>query len=163
MADPEAFAEFYRDTYAGLVAQLYAYTGNLGEAQDAAQEAYVRAWTRWRHVSTFDDPRAWVCRVGYNVAISRWRRARTALAALYRHGPASSVPAPSSDLPDLVAALRQLPEPQRRAVVLFHMGGFGVAEIARMEEAPEGTVKARLARGRQALAGLLGTVEVGQP
>ena len=35
--------------------------------------------------------------------------------------------------------------------------------FARIEEAPEGTVKARLSRGRQALAGLLGTVEVSQP
>jgi RNA polymerase sigma-70 factor (ECF subfamily) len=52
-----------------------------------------------------------------------------------------------------------LPEPQRRALVLFYLGGFAVNEIASMENAPTGTIKAHLARGRQALATLLATTE----
>jgi RNA polymerase sigma-70 factor (ECF subfamily) len=157
MADADTFAEFYRDTYRGLVAQLVAYTADLGEAQDVAQEVYVRAWSRWRRISTYDDPRAWVSRVGHNLVISRWRKARTALAGLTRHGPPPDTPEPDATTLDLVAALRRLPEPQRRALVLFHLGGFAVAEIAKMEGAPENTVKARLARGRQALAPMLTT------
>ncbi|MEU0562083.1 sigma factor-like helix-turn-helix DNA-binding protein [Dactylosporangium sp. NPDC006015] len=155
MADADTFAEFYRDTYRGLVAQLVAYTGDLGEAQDVAQEVYVRAWSRWQRISAYDDPRAWIGRVGHNLVISRWRRARTAFAGWTRHGPPAPVPEPDPATLDLVAALRRLPEPQRRALVLYHLGGFAVAEIARMEGAPENTVKARLARGRQALAPML--------
>ncbi|HWU22508.1 MAG TPA: sigma-70 family RNA polymerase sigma factor, partial [Nocardioides sp.] len=56
----------------------------------------------------------------------------------------------------LVAALRELPEPQRRALVLHHLAGFPVAEVAAIERCPEGTVKARLSRGRTTLAQLLG-------
>jgi RNA polymerase sigma-70 factor (ECF subfamily) len=55
----------------------------------------------------------------------------------------------------LVGALRKLPEAQRRAVVLHHMGGLSIAEIAADEGVAEGTIKARLSRGRAALAGLL--------
>ncbi|HET6212012.1 MAG TPA: sigma factor, partial [Micromonosporaceae bacterium] len=73
-----AFAEFYRAHYRGVVAQLYAYTSDLGEAQEATQEAFVRAWTRWDSIAEYDEPRAWVCRVAYRIAVSRWRRARTA-------------------------------------------------------------------------------------
>ncbi len=151
----DGFSGFYGATYAGLVAQLYAYCGDHGEAQDAAQEAYARAWTRWRHVSAMDDPRAWVARVGYNLVISRWRRARTVAKTLVRHGPPPPVPEPDPGLADTVAALRRLPVAQRRALTMFYLGGFSVAEIASLEGVAEGTVKARLSRGRQALAATL--------
>jgi RNA polymerase sigma-70 factor (ECF subfamily) len=148
----DTFSDFYRATYGGLVAQLLAYCGDRGEAQDAAQEAFARAWARWSQISTVDDPRAWVARVGYNLVISRWRRVAAAARTLARHGPPLPVPEPDPGLADTVAALRRLPEPQRRALAMFYLGGFAVAEIARMEGVPEGTVKARLSRGRQAIA-----------
>ena len=50
---------------------------------------------------------------------------------------------------------RKIPEAQRRAIVLHHLSGLSVAEVAHETGAPEGTVKARLARGRGALAELL--------
>lgn len=156
MAEEASFAEFYRATYRGVVAQLYAYTGDLTEAQEAAQEAFVRAWARWNRVVEYDEPRAWVCRVAYRVAISRWRRARTAAAVLRRHGPPDPEPGPDVANADLVAALRRLPEAQRRALVLHYLGGFSVAEIAALDGVASGTVKSRLSRGRETLAGLLG-------
>jgi RNA polymerase sigma-70 factor (ECF subfamily) len=55
----------------------------------------------------------------------------------------------------LVAALRRLPEEQRRAIVLHHLADLPVAEVAAETGAPIGTVKARLSRGRAALALLL--------
>ena len=53
----------------------------------------------------------------------------------------------------LIAALRAIPAEQRRAVVLHHLAGLSVEEIAHETGAPTGTVKSRLARGRRALAG----------
>jgi RNA polymerase sigma-70 factor (ECF subfamily) len=55
----------------------------------------------------------------------------------------------------LVAALARLPLAQRTAIVLHHLVGMPVTEIARETGTPEGTVKARLSRGRRALAVLL--------
>ena len=59
----------------------------------------------------------------------------------------------------LVAALRRLPEAQRRALVLHHLCDLPVHAVAREVGAPEGTVKARLARGREALAALLSPID----
>ena len=155
MADETAFAEFYRATYPGLVAELYAFTGGMAEAQDVVQEAFTRAWSRWGRLQSYDQPRAWVARVGYRLAVSRWRRARDSVAMLRRHTPPPDGPPPSEASVALVAALRRIPAEQRRAVVLHHMAGHPVAEIARSEGVAEGTIKARLSRGRQRLAELL--------
>ncbi|MEV4557382.1 SigE family RNA polymerase sigma factor [Kitasatospora sp. NPDC049285] len=153
----DAFRAFYEAAYGQLVAHLYALTGDLGEAQDAAQEAFVRAWNHWGRLSAHENPVAWVRLTGQRIAISRWRRARTALQSWIRHGDANlPVPGPGPETVALVEALRRLPEAQRSALVWHHMGGRSVAEIAADEGVPVGTVKARLHRGRQALAVLLG-------
>ncbi|MFE9423311.1 SigE family RNA polymerase sigma factor [Kitasatospora sp. NPDC006697] len=154
--DNDEFRAFYEGAHGQLVAHLYALTGDLGEAQDAAQEAFVRAWNHWPRLSGYENPVAWVRLTGQRIAISRWRRARTALRSWVRHGPANPQPGPGPESVALVAALRELPEAQRRAVVLHHMGGLTVAEIAAEEGVALGTIKARLHRGRAALAGLLG-------
>ncbi len=60
----------------------------------------------------------------------------------------------------VVAALRRLPEEQRIAIALYYLVGMPVVEVARETNAPVGTVKARLARGRAALAGLLAVVDL---
>lgn len=145
------FAAFYDATWGRTVACAYAVTGELGAAEEAAQEAYARAWPRWSKLATYDDPGAWVRQVATRQAISGWRRKRTATAFLSRSRPPESAPPPDENTVALVAALRQLPEPQRRALVLHHLAGFSVADIAAAERCPEGTVKARLSRGRAAL------------
>ena len=149
------FAEFYDGTWTRTVACTYALTGDLNEAEDLAQDAYSRAWPRWNTLSAYDDPGAWVRQVATRLAVSRWRRARTAAAFLTRTRGPESVSPPSEATSSLVAALKQLPEAQRRAIVLHHLGDFPLSEIARIEHCPEGTVKARLSRGRAALAILL--------
>src|SRR5215475_4634817 len=68
------FTEFYSATFAPLTAQLHAFIGDHADAQDLVQEAYLRAYSRWSTVSKYDDPLAWVHRVAWNLAISRWRR-----------------------------------------------------------------------------------------
>lgn len=93
--------------------------------------------------------------VAWRLAASRWRKAKNGVVAMLRHGPPEHAPEPSIDNVALVAALKQLPEAQRRAIVLHHLAGLPVAEVAHEVGAPEGTVKARLARGRAALAELL--------
>ena len=58
---------------------------------------------------------------------------------------------------DLYRALRELPRGQREAIVLHHLAQLPVAEVAAQLRVPVGTVKARLARGRAALARALGS------
>ncbi len=154
-SDRRDFAEFYAATWARTVACAYAVTADLAAAEDVAQEAYARAWPRWRRLCDYDDPGAWVRQVATRHAISRWRRSRTALRHRLRQRPPDPVHPPDENTVLLVQAMRQLPEAQRRALVLHHLAGLPVAAVAREEGCPEGTIKARLSRGRTALAALL--------
>lgn len=149
---PEEFDEFYAGSWSRLVGQLYAMTGNMAEAQDVVQEAYVRAWRQREELSTSGAPEAWVRTVAWRLAVSRWRRARGYLLALFRHGVPSDQPGPGPEHTALVTALRKIPEEQRRVVVLHYLYDLPVAEIAAQTGAPVGTVKVRLARGRASLA-----------
>ncbi len=151
----EAFVDLYEATYGRVVAQIYALSGDLAEAQEVAQDAFLRAWTSWARITAYDDPSGWVRKVAHNLAVSRWRKARNTARALIRHGPPADVPEPSLASVSLVAALTRIPEPARRALVLHHIAGLSVAEIADVEGVATGTVKARLSRGRAALAPLL--------
>ena len=151
----DQFDAFYHGSWGGVVAHAYALTSNLGDAQEVAQEAFTRAWQRWEQISRYDEPKAWVTRVAHNLAVSRWRRARTATAALFHLAGSQTVPEPSPDSVALATALAQISADQRRAVVLHHLSGLSVSEVAEVEGVAVGTVKARLSRGRVALARLL--------
>ncbi|MEJ3746043.1 SigE family RNA polymerase sigma factor [Actinomycetes bacterium KLBMP 9797] len=145
------FDEFYQTHFRALTVQLCAYTADLGQAQDLVQEAFCRAFARWDKIVRYDDPVAWVRKVAWNLATSRWRRLRTAQLFLRRQRE-EHVPGPSPDRVALEAALALLPANQRRAVVLHHLADMPVSEIARQEGVAEGTVKSWLHRGRAALA-----------
>lgn len=153
-ADSIDFAGFYTASATRVVGYLYVVLGSVAEAEDAAQEAYTRAWLRWSRVRSYDDPEAWVRTVGFRVAMNSWRKTRNRLTAHRTKADAAAahVPDLSADRLVVVEALRRIPAEQRRALVLFHMLGLTVSEIADEIGAPVGTVKARLARGRKALA-----------
>ncbi len=160
MPDTPSFDEVYAAHYADLTVQLYAYFGDRQEAQDVVQEAFVRALARWRTVSAYDDPVAWVRRVAWNLAVSRWRRARTALAFLRRQRrDEAHTDGPNPERVALVEALGTLPDTLRRAMVLRYLADLTVADIAAREGVPEGTVKSWLHRGRAALAAQLKPTE----
>jgi DNA-directed RNA polymerase specialized sigma24 family protein len=124
-------------------------------AQGAAQEAYSRAWQRWRTVGGYDDPEVWVRTVGYRLVANRWRKARNRLIAYRRHVPAPDTAPPGEDVVALVEALRQRSAEQRLAITLHHLLDLPVAEVAREIGVSTNTVKARPARGRRVLAQLL--------
>lgn len=132
--------------YPRLVAQLYAITLDPGEAHDAVQDAYSRAWREWATISRSPDPTAWVRRVAVRSTVRSWRR------ALSRVGIGRARPVGDSADPRtgaVLTALARLSAPERRAVVLFHMAGSSLAEIAAIEQASLGAVQVRLARAQR--------------
>jgi RNA polymerase sigma-70 factor, ECF subfamily len=153
--DAADFEAFYNASNRRVLHQMYAMTGNLADAQECTQEAYARAWQRWKTVRQADNPEAWIRTVAWRIAASRWRKTKNAVAAMARLGAPEDTASPNPDHVALVAALRNIPEAQRRAIVLHHLVGMTVDEIARETGAPAGTIKARLSRGRAALAQLL--------
>lgn len=156
--DEAQFDRFYAESFTRLVGQVYAMCGNLSEAQDCVQEAFIRAWDHRAKLDQAQSPEAWVRTTAYRLAVSRWRRATRALRQPDRALQApQAVAEPGIERVALARALAQLPESQRRAIVLYHLCDLSVNEIAAEVGSPTGTIKARLARGRQALASLLST------
>ncbi|MEU6995165.1 SigE family RNA polymerase sigma factor [Streptomyces sp. NPDC046465] len=145
------FDAFYAATAKRLVSTVYAMTGDLAEAEDAVQEAYVRAWQRWERLTAEGDPLPWVRTVASRLAISTWRRTRNRVRAHRRHGAAVDVPELSPDRVALVHALRELSPQQRQAVVLHHLLDLPVEQVARETGASNGAVRTRLSRARKIL------------
>ncbi|MFF7970687.1 SigE family RNA polymerase sigma factor [Streptomyces sp. NPDC007905] len=148
----DEFDAFYTAAFPRLTGQLSAFTGDRVEAQDVVQEAFVRAWNRRKDFLADEAPEAWIRTVAMRLAVSRWRRARRWLELVRRTPPPEFTPGPGPDRPALVAALRQLSKAQRMAIVLHHLCDLSVEQVASETGVPVGTVKARLSRGRVALA-----------
>jgi len=134
----------------------YRITGNHADAQDAAQEAFVKAY---RSLGAFRAQAAfstWLHRIAVNAAVDMVRRRAP------RAPDPLEVPAPAADpLADgaerieiqqrIHRAIAALPVEQRMVVVLRDVQGWAYEEIAKVVQAPIGTVRSRLARGREAL------------
>lgn len=154
--DEAEFDGYYAASFPRLSRQLYAMTGDADEAAECVQEAFVRAWAQRRRFAHVDHPDAWIRTTAYRLAVSRWRRLTRGRRDPDRAiGPPLTGAAPSETHVALVTALKQLPEAQRQALVLHHLADLPVREVAVETGVPTGTVKARLSRGRAALAALL--------
>jgi RNA polymerase sigma-70 factor (ECF subfamily) len=159
----EEFAGFYAGSFQRLVGQLYAMTGDQAEAQDAVQEAFVRAWARRGKFERDGSPEAWIRVTDWRIAASRWRRARNGIRLGRLAARPESTPGPTPDRVAFTDALRQVPADQRRALVLYHLCDMTIDQIAAETGARAGTVKARLARGRAALAPYLSETATSVP
>ena len=153
MSDIE-IQELYATSYRRLLGQLIGVTGNVAEAEDVVQEAFVRGLDHPRRLLGADNPEAWLRTVAVYLARSRWRRAQRLVGLAPR-----LVDAPRESDSDghivLLQALRALPAGQREAIALHHLADLTVEEVAATLGLPTGTVKARLSRGRAALSARL--------
>jgi RNA polymerase sigma-70 factor (sigma-E family) len=145
-----SFETFYHGTAPRLLRYAYGLTGDMSEAQDFTQEAYARAWQRWKKLQGYDNPESWLRLVVNRLATDRWRWLGVRrLAAQPRPG---EVQPPDVELVNLVAELKQLPVQQRRALVLHYLLDRPVADIAQECGVSVNTVKSWLLRGRENLA-----------
>jgi RNA polymerase sigma-70 factor, ECF subfamily len=133
--------------------------GSRQDAEDAVQEALVRAWLalpRFRRDARFST---WLYRICLNAAHDVRSRSRLQVAD---EEPETADPrdrfAEHELSEELQRALNSLDEAYRVAVVLSDVLGCSYAEVAELTSVPEGTVKSRIFRGRSELAQLLGTM-----
>jgi RNA polymerase sigma-70 factor (ECF subfamily) len=155
----EEFCEIFAVSYRRLVVQLYGVTGDVVEAEDLVQEAFVRAAASGKRFLSLDNPEAWLRRVAVNIQRSRWRKLRN-LSRIRDRLAAAPIDLPTlEDRLDVIEAMRTLPKGQREVVALHYLADLEVAEVARTSGIAEGTVKSRLSRGRDALASALTETE----
>lgn len=159
---PDLIQRCFNASYRRLVGQLYGVCGDLTEAEDVVAEAFARAVSRRRAFERLDNPEAWLRTVAVNLARTRHRRRQLGERLLGRTHrlDESHRPALSEDRLALVAALRALPATQRETLALHYLADMSIADVAATLGVPAGTVKARLSRGRTALASALGDSEI---
>jgi len=144
----EVFPVLMRDAYR----VAYRLLGDRSEAEDVAQEACARTFSRWSSVHDHAEP--WCVRVASNLALDVLRGRTRALRRNERlrttepttaHGPAVD------ERLDLYAALERLPRRQRETVVLRYLGDLSEAQTADLIGCSVGSVKTHASRGLAAL------------
>jgi RNA polymerase sigma-70 factor, ECF subfamily len=157
--DEIALREFLHTSYPRVVAAVALVCGSRPTAEDAVQEALLRAWERSEKGEEIESLNAWVTTVSLNLARSGLRRLRSERRARAKlHGSRLAEPL-SSDRIDVERALSSLPRRQREAVVLRYYLQLDTREVGQALGINEGTVKSTLSRARAALAGRLGVQE----
>lgn len=140
----EAFPRLYADAYRVAFRLL----GERSEAEDVAQEACARAYSRWSSVNGYAEP--WCVRVAGNLALdalrARTRANRRQERLIREHSPTTAAPASDERL-DLYAALATLPKRQREAVVLRYLGDQSEEQTAALLGLSVGSVKTHASRG----------------
>jgi len=170
--DAAAFETLVNERSGEIYGLLYRLTESSEEARDLTQETFLRAFQSIAHFHGESDLRTWIYRIAINQARNRWRwwrrrrrdvtvsidaplpNGQTSLAATLKSENGSN---PEKDTlahereRALRTALSSLKHVYREAVILRDIEGFAYEEIAVALDISVGTVKSRLARGRQEL------------
>lgn len=152
------FEDRLRESAALAVRVAYGVLRNRQDAEETAQEAFARAYRRFSQLKDRTRFRAWLVRMTWRLAIDRWRsdRRRTAREQSSLRAAvditSEQVASDNERSNRLWAAIDELPEKLRVAIVLSAIQGYDVREVSQLLDVPEGTVKSRLFLARKALA-----------
>lgn len=154
-ANARAFESLYRmhiDRVYGLCLRM---TGNVSEAEDCAQEAFIQAWNKldkFRGDSAFST---WLHRIAVNAVLGRMRKSKREQERILAVVDSQSTPietGDSGDLRDLSEAIGRLPEGARHVFVLHVVYGYSHDEASSMLGIAAGTSKAQVHRAKRLLA-----------
>ncbi len=163
--DQDAFAELVYSFQDAVYNLCYRMLGERTEAEDATQEAFLRAYLHLNRYDTARSFKTWLLSIASNHCIDRLRKRRMKWMSLDEPLPSGNALAISSDEPTPEEAtlksergaiiqhlLDELPPDYRAAVVLRYWYDYSYTEIAETLETTESAIKSRLFRARQTLA-----------
>jgi RNA polymerase sigma-70 factor (ECF subfamily) len=161
--DQRAFRELARRHVPGMLGLARRILGNAAEAEDVAQEAMLRVWThapRWQPLALF---RTWLSRVVVNLCLDRKRKAPWVdLEAAGEISDSAPLPGEAAESAQrerlLAAAIAELPDRQRAAIVLSYTEGMSNAQVAEALDTTVSAVETLLVRGKQNLRRALADV-----
>ncbi len=158
--DPTTFSRAYDAHHRGVYGAAYRILGDATQAQDVTQDVFLRVW---RKPEKFDARRgelgSYLRLMARSRALDVWREGQAAgrasdrlkLVVAKEEPRVEDRPGPMAELESersaVRAALRQLPDPQREAVVLAYWGGLTADQIAKRAGVPLGTAKSRVRLG----------------
>lgn len=166
--DPEAFGALVERWAPAVRRVARAALGDPDEADDAAQDAFLSAWT---NVGSYDPTRPfgpWILRIAANRALDRGRKRKVRAAEPLMEDQAGTTAGPDRETERsmlrerLDVALAELPPRQRVAVTMFDAEGYSHGEIAEVLGVPEGTVRSDVFHARRALRGALAMYRGGE-
>lgn len=158
LSAPDGFEEFALSVLPKLLRLARRSGATDTEGEDIAAEALARAYASWGRVSGLDYREGWVLRTASNLLCDRARRRRLS------NDPRATVTVPAFDhavvvRAELVTALSRLSRAQRETVVMHHLAGMSVAEVATATGISDNSVKTHLSRGMAKLRSQLSPVE----
>jgi len=152
----QAFGDLVRLHRSGVVNVVFRMCGDEALAEDAAQEAFIRAWTKLADYQPRAPFRSWLYRIATNAALDSLRRQRPTVDVddLPLSAPGTGVEAAVSQrerAEQVQEAVLALPPASRAVLVLREYEGMSYKEISHVLEIPLGTVMSRLNYARSAL------------
>lgn len=148
----DLFVEAFNEVRAKLVSTLFFVLGNHDDAQDAAQDAFLKCWRARGGIGDVRNMRAWIFRVGLNAAKdlqrNAWRRRAKPLDASLQGAQTLASPADSLEDQEALERLRQalleLRAEERAVFLLRQNGDLTYEEIAELRATPVGTIKTQM-------------------
>jgi RNA polymerase sigma factor (sigma-70 family) len=150
-ARAESFEAFFEGEHARLLRALYLVTGNVQEAEEVMQDAFLAVWERWDRVAAMDEPTGYLYRTAMNRFRSRLRRAARAARRVAGSAEGTDEFAAADERDALARALSGLPARQRAAIVLTEVLGYGSEEASRILGVKDVTVRSLASRARASL------------
>jgi RNA polymerase sigma factor (sigma-70 family) len=149
-AEQADFADFFRAEYETLLRAIYLISGSRDEAEELAQDTFVKACERWDRVREMDNPAGYLYRTAVNNRRTVARRLRLAAQRALSLRPPDMI-AQSDDRDQIRRALALLPVSQREAIVLVEWVGLTDAEAGRVLGVSAGAVRVRISRAKASL------------
>jgi RNA polymerase sigma-70 factor (ECF subfamily) len=151
----DGFEQFFLAHFEHVAASVRYVCGDAERANDATQEAFIRAYARWGRVRHYDNPAGWVRRIAINATRDAFRsdtrRARREQSTASKGEQLVEHELPGSSL----GLLDSLPDRQRAIAALYYLDDLTVAEISDLLGIAEGTVRFHLSQARASLRTLL--------
>jgi RNA polymerase sigma factor (sigma-70 family) len=148
---PSSFEELFLTERVRLYRALCVLTGDRSEAEDLAQDAFVRVLAAWDRVGTVDDPVGYLYRTALNGARSRYRRSLLAVQRQLRPREDRDELDLAEDRAEIVRSLENLTHKQRASVVLLDLLDMTSDEAATALGMSAGAVRTQASRGRAAM------------
>lgn len=149
VAEETSFEEFYGANFKRVFTALCLITGDRHEAEEVAQDSFLRLYERWDRVGAVDDPTAYVFRVSMNVFRNRYRRASLGMRRALSLAPAATDDLAAVETHDeVVRLLRGLDRKQRAAVLLTAILDYSAEEAGRMLGLRASSVRSLTSRAR---------------
>jgi RNA polymerase sigma-70 factor (ECF subfamily) len=161
----ERLVRVFQEVREALIGTLYFLLGNYEDAQDAAQEAFLKCWRKAKSLHRIRNLRAWLFRIGLNTAKdlqrSAWRRHARPLGRPEGRSETQPQPPPlevvvrQEETERLRAALFELRPEEKEVFLLRQNGELSYEQIARVVRRPVGTVKTQMRAALQKLQRVL--------